>query len=193
MTKGYSLAEHMTQDQMNEVVRKYTKDMLSLPQIGKLYYCDKRTIATILKQNNIPLRIGKWQDGNKHCQWKGGRWYKSGYIVIYKPDHPYAQKRVGVVAEHRLVMEEYLGRYLTPKEHVHHINGIRDDNRIENLQLISPANHTLYGIMCASCNLRKQIRQLRGQIGTLNNNIQLKLTEEIDDMYYFDLIPRESF
>lgn len=63
----------------------------------------------------------------------------AGYIMILKPDHPYCDSK-GYVREHRLVMEEHLGRYLEPTEVVHHINHVRDDNRIENLVLYKGYN-----------------------------------------------------
>ncbi len=59
---------------------------------------------------------------------------KEGYIYVYYKAHKYAD-REGRVLEHRLVMEQKIGRYLYPFESVHHKNGNRSDNRIENLEL----------------------------------------------------------
>jgi hypothetical protein len=61
---------------------------------------------------------------------------KSGYVLLYLPNHPNCSVN-GQYAEHRLVMEQKLGRYLVKGENVHHINGVRDDNRPENLELWS--------------------------------------------------------
>lgn len=81
--------------------------------------------------------------GKQSCHWKGGRSiHSAGYVLIRSPEHPY--KANGYVFEHRLVMERHIGRYLNPEEVVHHINGIRDDNRIENLVLTTNRNHPHY-------------------------------------------------
>lgn len=70
----------------------------------------------------------------KHPFWKGGIVKaKGGYLWKLSPSHPHNNH--GYVLEHRLVMEEHLGRYLEPQEIVHHINRNIIDNRIENLML----------------------------------------------------------
>ncbi len=63
-----------------------------------------------------------------------------GYVEVWKPGHPMAQKS-GYVLEHRLVMAEQLGRLLTSREVVHHRNDVKTDNRPANLELMGKAEH----------------------------------------------------
>lgn len=118
--------------------------------------------------------------GHRATNWKGGRHFASeGYIkILLYEDDPYfamAPKKKHYVPEHRYVMAKHLGRCLTKQEVVHHINGIRDDNRIENLELMpDPGKHFKF-ITCTHCELRKEIRLLRLQIGMLREQLQGRL------------------
>lgn len=65
-----------------------------------------------------------------------GRWKENGYVVIYDGDGK-------GIKEHIKIMQDYIGEKIdTSKYHVHHINGIRDDNRIDNLQLMTKGEHS---------------------------------------------------
>lgn len=82
-------------------------------------------------------RLRKLGDlGEARSMRPGGSKYvrKDGYVAVHTPDHPAAYSG-GYVLEHRLVMERHLGRFLTKRENIHHRNGQRADNRIENLEL----------------------------------------------------------
>ena len=87
--------------------------------------------------------------GEKAHNWKGGKITTYGYTLVKNRQHPNASKD-GYIAEHRLIMAEILGRPLKDNELVHHKNGIRDDNRIENLELLTYSNH--HGeVICPHC------------------------------------------
>jgi HNH endonuclease len=73
--------------------------------------------------------------GEANGNWKGGRTrHKAGYLMVRAPGHPRATSGPNAF-EHILVAEDLLGRYLLDGETVHHRNGVRDDNRPENLEL----------------------------------------------------------
>ena len=91
--------------------------------------------ATEFKKGNT---INK---GSNNPMWKEGKKTIKGYVYIWMPNHPYAIFNHRYVAEHRIVMELHLGRTLKSSEQVHHRNGNKIDNRIENLELFTVSDH----------------------------------------------------
>ena len=83
----------------------------------------------------------RFRRGELNSNWRGGRVLdRDGRIRIYAPDHPNAQNSL-YVYEYRLIVEQMLGRPLTDSEVVHHINGNPADNRPENLEVMTQAEH----------------------------------------------------
>lgn len=97
---------------------------------------EARAKARIEWNKKVP-QILRERIGPKNKQWKGGRYVSNGYVWIRQPGAPDGQCE----AEHRLVMEQHLGRKLRSDEVVHHKNHIKTDNRIDNLELLSRAEH----------------------------------------------------
>jgi len=102
-------------------------------------YKHKKSLTTKAKMNISKALKGKYK-GEKAHNYKNGKCKSRGYILIFSPTHPYRATN-NYVMEHRLVMEKYLGRYLRTEEIVHHTNGIKDDNRIENLSIANLKTH----------------------------------------------------
>jgi len=116
------------------------------------------------------------QSGENNHYWKGGRRKTSqGYMYVrlqLNDMFPQMTNKSGYVFEHRLVMAQHIGRCLLKQEVVHHKNGIRDDNGIENLELMPDSlNHSKMSA-CANCQLRKEIRLLHYLIK--EQSIQIK-------------------
>lgn len=103
-----------------------------------------KKLSELHKRNIAKSMLGK-HSGRDNPSWKGGLvTSSSGYVLIHRPGNPMSNIS-GYVLRSRLVMSKHLGRILKPSEEIHHRNGIKNDDRLENLRLFnSKAYHTLY-------------------------------------------------
>jgi hypothetical protein len=161
--------------------------------IGQQLGLDGKLIYKCCKKHGIKCQRTGPRSGPEHPEWQGGRLKtESGYIKVYQPDHwtcSEQNKRRAEKAgdayyrkqkyawEHRLIMEEHLGRRLKPSEVVHHKNGVKDDNRIENLQLFSSnAEHLAFDLAERCPNWTEDGKaRLRAQAEKRKANRRLKL------------------
>ena len=122
--------------------QKYTVEKNSIVKISTLTGINRQTILRWLIAFGIRKRRARPLTGTL-----GARRTAQGYIFIYTPDHPNSNKS-GYMAEHRLVMEKHLRRYIKSKEVVHHKDCDTTNNSIENLQLCGPSEHViLHGVL----------------------------------------------
>jgi hypothetical protein len=110
-----------------------------------------KSIYKVCRKHGIKCQRTGPRSGEGHPEWKGGKiLLKSGYIGIYCPEHPTLldknkkreaksngnyYRKAKYMLEHRLVMEQKLGRYLLPSEVVHHIDNNKTNNHPDNLEL----------------------------------------------------------
>lgn len=147
--------------------RKVLTSKEDLQTVVELYESGQtmKSIARRMGVNEITVRARLRSQGvvlrkllhTQHWAWTGGRHIKNGYVeVVLSPDDPYiwmARLRRRI-AEHRYVMAKHLGRCLESWEQVHHINGDKMDNRIENLQLRVGPHGNAVCLRCRDCGSR---------------------------------------
>src|ERR1035437_1767914 len=134
-------ADHLLKQSTSRQKRVYGQFLLTCANCSKqrwVPYCKKDRKYCSSQCHAISL--ARIQKGAQHPSFKGFKTMKCGYILIPAPNHPFKNSQ-GYVLEHRLVMEKSIGRYLTKTEIVHHINEITNDNRIENLQIMTNQDH----------------------------------------------------
>ena len=117
------------------------QDGINRARDRRIKWNKEHPISTEQARKNA-LKLPRYK-GKDHPNWKGGIRKKSdGRIMILHPGHPFADDKGYVVRSH-VAMENKIGRYVLPKEVVHHINGNKVDDRPENLRLfLNRGDHT---------------------------------------------------
>lgn len=152
-----------------EIVRRYSEVGESQQAIADSLGISQAVVSRVVAKAGASKSFSRGPD---HHSWQGGRINVAGGYVGVMADRtddiawPMATS-LGYVPEHRFVMAHHLGRPLDPSETVHHINGVRDDNRIENLQLRQGKHGRGACYRCADCGSQNVVAVPLTEIGEM--------------------------
>lgn len=144
----------MNKVKRNLQIKKMILNGFSYREIGEKFNITKQGVHKIMKYNFPEIKI---RDKNERISngMLNSKIFKRRRIEYVRVKNPagYIKIRDGRkwVLEHRYIMEQYIGRKLDKKEHVHHRNAIKDDNKLENLELILIGKTHKGTIVCPYC------------------------------------------
>lgn len=164
----------------DELKKLYLEDEYSSLMLAKKYNCHHATITKRLKKIGVSVRtcseagkiaIAKGRRfliGEKNPRWTGGRHKTAGgYIKIYQPNHPRARGLGDNYVKEHIIIWEKANKKLLPKDWIiHHLNGVKDDNRPGNLIAIPKVKHHVELVNQA---LKKRIYDLEEKIKRIKN------------------------
>jgi len=141
MKKGFRFAPYSKLEKdipKQTLIAMYEQKNMTLTEIAEFLGSRYKHIWRLFEFYGIPKRVAKKRNQTleRNDSWKGGETVRRGYVEARCEGHPRAKKAGYYVPKQVLVMEAHLGRCLTQNEVVHHINGDKMDNRIENLRLM---------------------------------------------------------
>ena len=129
---------------VDRVKQLYLAEDLTQREVAMRLGLDRSTIGRVLKREGIQPKIGKSDlrriKGMKHPNWKGGIISHEGYTMLRIPKHHRA-KTSGYVFEHIVIWEQVHKRKLPAGWVIHHLNGIKNDNRPSNLMAMRRGEH----------------------------------------------------
>ena len=181
--------------------------------IGDELVCNGKQICKMCggDKDIITYKYAKYRGYCKNCMrvMNGNQYHciskrkdKRGYIrLVGEPlkIHP-KYKKNGYISEHVYVMETHLGRYLYKNEAVHHINGNKSDNRIENLQLLSFADHNklhkhyenLYGDY-ATRHPTDYITKYGNEVIVIPKYEKIVSIESVGEQHVYDIVMKDPY
>ena len=134
------------------IINDYKSGMF-LRDVAKRYKIGASHTFRILKDNGIQSRGHEGGKGSDHCMWKGGISHdKDGYLIN--------SERGKQTKYHRFLLQEALGRKLSPFEATHHINGNKADNRLENLAIMRKEEHNRFDTFLKFVKLKQNQKNL---------------------------------
>lgn len=148
-----------------EIIRLHGEG-LSQSKIGEMVGVSQNVVSRVLRQKGLrPNNPSNVKSGAASNFWKGGRTITTeGYIKVLSDYYPTMRNKQGYIPEHRLVMAQYMERPLYSWETVHHIDGNKQNNELDNLQLRIGKHGKHEAYKCMDCgSSRVEPTKLRGE------------------------------